>query len=317
MKKKVLIAGASGFIGSNLLKKLSNKKNYNLIGTTNKKKIKIKNKNIKYIKTNLEIKKNCLKVTKGMDIVVMCAAKSSGAKVIVNNPMAHLNPNIIMNTHMLEAAYINKVKKFIFISSNTVYPNKDTPMKEEDSNFSFFKKYYIVGWMKKFSELMCNMYSKKISSPMKTLIIRPGNLYGPGDKFNWEESKVVAATIRKVYEGHCPLEVWGDGKDIKDFLYIDDFVDCLIKLLIKDTGQFNIFNIASGKETTVNMVLNKLIKNEKIKNLKIIYDKNKPSLIPVRKINISKIKKYINWRPKTSLETGLRKTMDWYKKNPE
>lgn len=315
MKLKVLVAGASGFIGTNLLISLLKDKNFELFGVFNKKKPNIKK--IKYYKLDLENKTNCLKVTKGIDIVVMCAAKSSGAKVIVNNPMAHLNPNIIMNTHMLEASYINKVKKFIFISSNTVYPNSIRSMKEKDSNYDFFEKYFIVGWMKKFSEMMCLMYSKKIKNPMQTLIVRPGNLYGPYDKFSWEESKVIAATIRKVYEKHNPIEVWGDGKDIKDFLYIDDFIDCLVKLIKKNTGAFNIFNVASGKQTTIRMVLNKLIKIQKTKKTNIIYNKNKPSLIPVRKIDISKIRKFIGWYPKISIDRGLKKTLDWYKKNPE
>ena len=273
-------------------------------------------KKIKYYKLDLENKTNCLKVTKGIDIVVMCAAKSSGAKVIVNNPMAHLNPNIIMNTHMLEASYINKVKKFIFISSATVYPNSIRSMKEKDSNYDFFEKYFIVGWMKKFSEMMCLMYSKKIKNPMQTLIVRPGNLYGPYDKFSWEESKVIAATIRKVYEKHNPIEVWGGWKRYKRFLYIDDFIDCLVKLIKKNTGAFNIFNVASGKQTTIRMVLNKLIKIQKTKKRQILFIiKNKPSLIPVRKIDISKIRKFIGWYPKISIDRGLKKTLDWYK-NP-
>ena len=315
MKLKVLVAGASGFIGTNLLISLSKNKNFDLFGVFNKKKPNIKK--IKFYKLDLENKTNCLKATKGIDIVVMCAAKSSGAKVIVNNPMAHLNPNIIINTNMLEASYINKVKKFIFISSNTVYPNSIRSMKEKDSHYNFFEKYFIVGWMKKFSEMMCLMYSKKIKNPMQTLIIRPGNLYGPYDKFSWEESKVIAATIRKVYEKHNPIEVWGDGKDIKDFLYIDDFIACLVKLIKKNTGDFNIFNVASGKQTTIRMVLNKLIKIQKTKNTNIVYNKNKPSLIPVRKIDISKIRKFIGWYPKISIDRGLKKTLDWYKKNPE
>jgi GDP-L-fucose synthase len=315
MKLKVLVAGASGFIGMNLLTELSKTKSFELFGIYNKKKPNIKK--IKYYKFDLENKANCLRATKDIDIVVMCAAKSSGAKVILNNPMAHLNPNIIMNTHMLEASYINKVKKFIFISSNTVYPNSTRSMKEKDSNYNFFEKYFIVGWMKKFSEMMCLMYSKKIKNPMQTLIIRPGNLYGPYDKYSWNESKVVAATIRKVYEKHNPIEVWGDGKDIKDFLYIDDFIACLVKLIKKNTGVFNIFNVASGKQTTINMVLSKLIKIQKIKNVNIVYNKNIPSLIPVRKIDISKIRKFVRWYPRVSLEKGLKKTLEWYKKNPK
>jgi len=311
---KILITGASGFVGTNILKKLSKNKKYKLLGVINKKKSSIK-KNIKYLKADLEKKKDCIKVTKGIDMVIMCAAKSSGAKIIINNPLAHLNPNIIMNANMLNASYINKVKKFIFISSSTVYPNKKNFMKESYSNFNFFEKYFIVGWMKKFGEIMCLMYSKKIKNPMKTLVIRPSNLYGPYDKFDWEESKVIAATVRKFYEKHNPIEVWGDGNDIKDFLFIDDFVDCVSKLINKDTGLFNIFNIGSGKQTTVKMVINKLAKIMKTKKLKINYNKSKPSLIPIRRIDISKIKKFINWQPKIGLQEGLKRTMQWYKNN--
>ena len=81
---------------------------------------------------------------------------------------------------------------------------------------------------------------------MKTLIIRPGNLYGPFDKFDWKKSKVVAATVRKVCEkqNHC---VWGDGKDLKDFLYIEDFVEAVIKLIKIDTGEF-VYLILQGKK---------------------------------------------------------------------
>ena len=78
--------------------------------------------------------------------------------------------------------------------------------------------------MKRFSEILCNIYSTKINNPMKTIVIRPGNLYGPYDKFDKEKSKVIPSLIRKIVEKQNPLEVWGDGKDLKDFLYIEDFV---------------------------------------------------------------------------------------------
>ena len=139
---------------------------------------------VKYLKADLTNKKDCIKVCSDIDIVYMCAANSSGAAVMEKAPLTHLTPNVVMNSLMLEAAYFNDVKKFIFISSNTVYPVTDYPVEESDTNYNFFEKYHIVGWMKLFSEEMCKMYSTHIKKPMNTLIVRPGNIFGPFDKYN-------------------------------------------------------------------------------------------------------------------------------------
>ena len=313
MKKKinVLVTGASGFIGTNLIKKLIKKK-YKIIATIHKKKPKISFKDITYKKVDLTNSNDCFKVTKDIDYVIMCAANSSGAKVIAENPLAHFSPNIIMNTNMLEASYKNEVKKFVFISSSTVYPLTNYPVKEKDAKFKFFEKYHIVGWMKRFSEVMCDIYKDKITKPMETLIIRPGNLYGVFDKFNREESKVIPALIRRVIEKQNPIEVWGNGKDLKDFLYIDDFIDALIKVSFNnnDTGTVN---IASGKSISIKTILKKILKIEKLKS-KVYFDSSKPTLIPRRSINIEKLKKNYAWKQKIDLDKGLTKTIQWYKK---
>lgn len=310
-KKKILITGISGFVGSNLANKLSKNKNFKITGTYFKNKPKIE-KNIQLIKADLTQKKNCYKVTKNIDYVFVCSAVTSGAKIILNKPLDHLNPNLVMNTYLLESSYQNKVKKFIFISSNTVYPVSKKPMKEKDANYQFFEKYFIVGWMKMFTEVMCEMYSKKIKSPMQTIIARPGNLYGPLDKFDWEKSKVIPATIRKILENDKEIKVWGDGQDLKDFLYIDDFISGLIRLLrIKKI--FYVVNIANGKSFTIKNII-KIIMKITGKKLKINYDLSIPSMIPVRKISIQKAKIELKWKPKTKLYEGLKKTINWYLK---
>lgn len=219
-----------------------------------------------------------------------------------------------MNINMAEAAYEAKVKKFIFISSNTVYPQVNFPVKEKNASFNFFDKYYVVGWMKRFSEIVMNIYGQRIKNNyMKTIIVRPGNLYGAHDKFDPIKSKVIPSLIRKVVKKQNPLTVWGDGKDLKDFLHIDDFTDAILKI-IKNTNNSVELNIASGKGYTIREVLNLILKIEQF-NPKINFDRSMPTMIPKRLIDIAKAKKIINFKPKISLEEGLKRTILWYKKH--
>lgn len=308
--KKILITGASGFIGTNLILKLVGL-GAKLTCVIHKKKLKIDVKNIKIINADLTDKNDCIKVCHDIDIVLMCAANSSGAEVIEKKPLTHLTPNLVMNALMLEASYIQGVNKFVFISSNTVYPVTNFPVTEDDVNYTFFEKYHIVGWMKLFSEEMCRMYSRHIKSPMKTLVIRPGNIYGPYDKYNKNESKVIAALIRRFSEKQNPLEVWGDGNDIKDFIFIDDFVEGLINSIADDKIEGPI-NISSGEQVTIRDVIDCLKKISCSENTVINYDASKPSMIPIRLMSNNLAKKQINFTCKYSLYEGLKKTYEWY-----
>lgn len=149
---------------------------------------------------------------------------------------------------------------------------------------------------------------------MTTIIVRPGNLYGPYDKFDIEKSKVIASLIRKVVEKQNPINVWGDGEDLKDFLYIDDFIDGLNRIVF-DFNEFDIINLASGKGITIKEILNLIIELESAESLKIEFDKSKPTMIPKRLINISKAKKLLNFNPKIEMKEGLYNTIKWYREN--
>ncbi len=307
MKKKIIIIGGSGFIGTNILKKIDKNRN-NVFSTSFKNKNYKRIKNIKYYKGNLKDLNFCRKITKSKDIVIMCAAVSSGAMVMQKNPMFHVDDNVLMNMNILKASSENKVKKFIFISSNTVYPVSKKAMSEKDVNYSLFNKYFNVGWMKIFSEKICQMYKNK----MNILIVRPGNIFGPHDKFDLVRSKVVPSLIRK-FEENKNVEVWGDGKDVKDFIYVVDFVTILLRL-INMPFKFMILNVASGKSISLKKIidfLSKIYKRDK-KNIKFNF--NKPTMIPVRRINIRKLKKLIKFKPKFTLEKGLLDTIKWYKR---
>ena len=311
--KRVLVAGASGFVGTHLTRNLV-EAGAKVRGTIYRKPIQREEPEAEFMKADLTRPEDCAAVCKNIDYVFMAAANSSGAAVIDKTPLVHLTPNIVMNAYMLEGAYAAGVKKFCFISSNTVYPLTDFAVKEDDVNYEFFDKYFVVGWMKRFTELMCQMYSEKIKSPMQTLVVRPGNLYGPYDKYTWKESKVIAALIRRAVERHDPFTVWGDGLDIKDFLYIKDFVAGLTLAFEKIDG-FDSINIASGTPVSIREVLAEILEASNYESAVLKYDSSQPTMIPKRSINTEKMNSLTGWMPQKTLKEGIKETVAWYKKS--
>lgn len=309
--KNVLVTGGAGFVGTNLVKRLV-ELGANVCATLHKNGEKINEERVEYIKCDLLREEDCRNVCKDMEYVFLCAAVTSGAAVMEKTPLVHLTPNLIMNALMLEAAYAAGVKKTLFISTNTVYPVTDYPVKEDDATNEFFEKYFIVGWMKRFSEIICEMYSTKIRKPMETVIVRPANIYGPYDDFEWETSHVLPAMIRRVVERHDPIEVWGDGKDIKDFIFIEDFIEGML-LAMEKIETFDIVNIASGNQYVLREILNAIIRIDGYKNAEIIYDASKPTMIPKRLIDPSKAKRTLGFEAKTPIEEGIKKTIEWYR----
>jgi len=309
--KKILVIGGSGFIGTNLINELVKIKNNKVLGTYYSKKKFFINKRAKYYRLNLLSQKINNDLFFNCDEVYMCAANTSGAEVMSKNPLVHFNDNIIMNTNALDYSYKNNVKKFIFISSNVVYPVTEKAVRENDNNGLFFDKYFIAATMKTFAEKSCYIYSKKLKKKMRTIIIRPGNIYGEYDKFDLKKSHVIPALINKFNSANKKVEVWGDGSDIKNFIYIKDFIKGSIMAAKKN---LDIVNIASEKSYSLKKVINILTKLFK-KNVLISYDKSKPTMIAKRNISINFAKKKLGFKTKYSLEKGLENTIKWYKKN--
>lgn len=309
--KNILITGGAGFVGSNLILRLLDE-GADIRATLHNKDAKIKDDRVEYVFCNLQDPQDCKKVCQDMDYVFLCAANTSGAAVMEKTPLVHLTPNIIMNTLMLEAAYAADVKKVLFISTSTVYPVTDYPVKENDVTNEFFEKYFIVAWMKRFSEIICEMYATRIKKPMQTIVVRPANTYGPYDDFEWETSHVLPALIRKVVERQNPIEVWGDGKDIKDFIYIDDIIDGLL-LAMEKINSFDVVNIASGNQYCLRDLLDIIIRLDGYENACVVFDTTKPTMIPKRLIDPTKARKLLDFQAKTSIEKGLKETIDWYR----
>ena len=313
--KKILITGGAGLVGQNLTNKLVANGHTNLRVHVHTRQPRIKHDCVEYVHGNLMSYEDCLEVTKDVDIVVHAAASTSNAVDTVQDPLAHVTPNVAMNNFLIDSAYRNKVKKYIFISSNTVYPPKgDDPVLESDFLFDDpYPVYFPVGWMKRYAEVQCELYAKYLPSPMTTVVIRPANLYGPHDKYDFAKCHVTPATIRKVADNLNPIPVWGDGTELRDLLFIDDFIEAL-ELVIEKQDTYDVFNVGCNTVYSVNDVLFTMKQLVGNKNA-IEYIKGKPSMIPTRRISSDKIKAVLGWEAKTPLHVGLLKAYEWYLEN--
>ncbi len=310
--KKILVAGGAGFVGTNLINRLLSL-GADVRATIHRKPPTIKDDGIEYVTCDLTNKNDCRGVAEGIDYVFMCAANTSGAGVMAKTPLVHVTPNILMNTLLLDAAYAAGVKKFLFLSSNTVYPAVDHPVTEQEMiPGDVFEKYYCVAWMKQFTEVLCRMYAEKIPQPMPTVVVRPANIYGPHDDFEWETSHVLPALMRKVVERHDPIEVWGDGNDVKDFIYIDDFIDGML-LAMEKIETYSPINIASGAPCTIKQALRAMLDTDGCTGARVEFDASKPTMIPRRLIDTSKAKQLLGFEAKTSIRDGIKKTIQWYR----
>lgn len=312
---KVLVAGGAGFIGANLIKRLLDE-GASVRATIHRKDPVILDDLIEYVRCELTSMDDCKKVVAGMDYVFLCAASTSGAAVMASTPLVHVTPNIVMNSQMLEAAYFARIKKFIWLSSNAAYPpSGDRPVKENEMfDGDPYETYFGVAWMKRYTEILCRLYSEKLKDSITTVVLRPSNIYGPYDDYDFETSHVMAALIRRVVERHDPFEVWGTGDDVRDWIYVDDFIDAMM-LAAEKVGSFNPINIGLGTGYSIKQALAMMLEVDGYTDANVVYNSSKPSMIPIRLIDTSLAEKVLGFKAKTGLREGISQTINWYHKN--
>ncbi|HOY10715.1 MAG TPA: NAD-dependent epimerase/dehydratase family protein, partial [Candidatus Omnitrophota bacterium] len=272
---------------------------------------------VEYVTADLTLPEDCQRVVRGMDYVFHCAASTSGAAVISKTPLVHVTPNIVMNARLMEAAYTARVKKFLWLSSSTGYPLTGTRPVREEEMFTGdpYEKYFGVGWMKRYTEILCRMYAQKLSPPLLTIVLRPTNIYGEYDDFHFETSHVFAALVRRVVERRDPLEVWGTGDDVRDLIYVQDFVEAMLAAMEK-LNSHSAMNIGAGEGHSVKELLNMMLECDGYSRARVVFDQSKPTMIPVRLVDIALARQLIGFNPQTRIQDGIRKTIAWYKSHP-
>ncbi len=313
MKQKILICGATGFIGRNMVERFALNNNFEVVAIYNKRPL-FQCENVNWIKADLTNPVDVEKCLKGVNIVVQAAATTSGSKDILTKPYIHVTDNAVMNSLLLRQAYENKIEQFIFFSCTVMYPSSDKALREEDFDESapMHPRYFGVGSTKVYIERMCDFYSR--ISDTKFTVIRHSNIYGPYDKFDLERSHVLGATITKVMSAPSEgeIEVWGTGEEERDFLHVKDLVNFVELAIQKQTSSYELLNCGIGHPTSIKDLVQTIVQLSE-KKLSLNHNLSSPTIKTNIHLDCKRAKEAFGWEPKISLENGLRETIEWWK----
>ena len=313
--KMILVAGAGGFIGGAMVGELRRQ------GHKNIRAVDVKPLDEWYQVFNdaenlildLNLKESCETATKGAAEVYNFAANMGGMGFIENNK-ALCMLSVLINTHMLQAAQKFGVEKFFYSSSACVYngekqtdPN-NPGLKEEDAYPALAEDGY--GWEKLFSERMCRHFHEDYGMYVRQA--RFHNVYGPHGTWDGGREKAPAAICRKVIQaqvsGKHEIEIWGDGTRTRSFMYIDDCILGVQKIMNSEI--LDPINLGSSEMVSINQLVD-IVENIAGLKLKRTYDLDAPKGVMGRNSDNTLIKKYLNWEPSIPLRQGLEKTYAW------
>lgn len=315
MKKKILVCGASGFIGRNVAEYFAALGDKYEVRGAYLKSPPPDDARIEKVKADLTDKNDVARVMDGVDIVIQAAATTSGVKDIVGKPYYHVTDNTVMNALIFREAFERKIPRVVFFSCTVMYHSSDTPLKETDYDPSrpIHPAYFAGAWMKLYNEKMCEFYAG--ISDARYTVIRHSNIYGPYDKYDLDRSHVFGATVTKVMAAPDGgnIAVWGDGSEARDLLYVSDIVSFVDAALEKQESKFEIFNAGSSKAVSVKEIVSKIIEHSG-KQIGVTHDLSKPAIKTNLCLDTSKARSMLGWRPEISLDEGIKKTLEWHKK---
>ncbi len=303
--KKILVTGGTGMIGRQLVSKLCDlESEVTSVSMDNL----IIDERAQYIKSDLTNIDNCKSVTKNKDIVFHVAGIKGSIEVTKSKPASFMVPMMMFNTNILEASRLNDVNNLVFTSSIGAYSSAEIFV-EKDSEESEPPMDFYPGWAKRVAELQIQAYREQYN--VNWSVVRPSNIYGPGDNFDEKNAMVIPSLISKIYKKKLPLKVWGDGSSIRDFAYSGDVANGLIQCAYYQP-KCNYLNIGSGHGITIKELVVSL---NSIVNFDYEFDLTKSNGFPKRVMDINRARKEINYSPKTSITDGLKITWEWFKDN--
>jgi len=312
---RVLVTGGGGFIGSFLTEKLvelgADVRVADDFSRGSREKLEGVEDEIEILPVDLTTHKGCIEATEDMDYVFHLAASVGGIHFIQRENVGGLTPSVLMNQHMLEAARVNDIERFLFASSACVY-------RQEHDELNLFSEdqgipadpHSTYGWAKILGEVACEAYYEDCD--MGTASVRIFNCYGPRESLDPESSHVIPSLCRKTIEESDggSIELFGDGTQERGFIHVEDLVSGMINVIETKTDGEAI-NLGNSKEVVSMNELAEKILTISGKDISIGHDLSKPTGTDKYACDMTKIEEELDWEPDISLDEGLRQVYEW------
>ena len=313
--QRALVTGGAGFIGSFLAEELLNRDAEVIVADNFSRgdfeKIAHLEDEIGIRVVDLTTHKGCIEATENIDHIFHLAASVGGIHYIQRENVHGLTPSVLMNQHMLEAARINDVGRFMFASSACIYRQQHNDLNRFSENQAIpANPHSTYGWAKVLGEVACDAYHT--DTDMDTGAVRIFNCYGPGENLDPDRSHVIPSLCRKAIEAEDgdSIELFGDGTQERGFIYVTDLAQGMIRAMEKKTDGEPI-NLGNGDEVvSINELAEEII-DISGKDLSIEHDLSKPTGTDKYAIDDTRMKDELNWEPNVSLEEGLREVYEW------
>ncbi len=308
--KKILVTGGTGLIGRPLAEELVKKGAKVTVVSLDDPGL--APKGVEFVKADLREFKSCLNTCKNKDIVFHLAGIKGSPMLNQKQPASFFVPTISFNTNIMEAAHRQGVSRFLYTSTVGVYAAAE--IFYEDDVWKTFpsENDRFAGWAKRMGELQAESYKIEYGWD-KIAIVRPANTYGPFDNFDPKTAMVIPSLINRALSGENPLVVWGDGSPIRDFIYSKDVARGM--MLAVEKGINVPVNLGSGSGVTIKEIAETIASLIPGEPVKIVWDKSKPKGDTKRLMDTKRAKKLLVFKPKYSLEEGIKETIKWYMKN--
>lgn len=315
MKTRMLITGASGFIGRNLFEYFSQKENMEVFGTYKSRQCVSSNRMYYGDLTREEIARNLFKETKP-HVLIHAAASTAGFQDFKKNEGAFIHGNVVMNIHVIALASEYNVQQVVLLGCSLVYPSIDISVGEGDTMLLPLEHPYSGGAkVKAAMEGFAYHYAHASGGRTTYTIVRHSNIYGPHDKFHGG-GHLVASKIAEIVNANDGdvISIRGRGIERRDLLHVDDLTRFIDVVLCADNPRTDVWNVGYGSTLPVNDVVQIIIRASG-KHLGFANDISINSAPTQPALNCQKAKSVLGWEPKINLEDGLRMTMEWYKAN--
>lgn len=312
--KRVLVAGATGTIGIPLTRQLV-ERGAKVTGVSNHSVEYAKtvlNPTINFISADLLDPKVCAEIVAGEDFVINLVGIKGSVGIGETKVASYLVPMLRFQTNLMEAAFNEGIKRFLFVGSVCSYPQNDIHFEDNMWNGMPKQNDRIPGIAKRVGELLGEAYFLEHEWDA-VRIVRPANVYGPFDDFNPQTAQVIPALIARIVSGEDPLSVWGDGSVERDFIFSEDVAFWMLEALEKAPTCLPI-NLGSGSVVTIREIVDTLISIIR-PSTNVEWDTSKPSGDKKRLLSMDRAKKEIDFFARTPLRDGLEKTVEWYLNN--